>query len=76
MVAIASASADRLAGNVNRQYTANAKLGGIAMNDQVAAVPERDPRFPGGSWTGFYLQHWMPGRHKMDLGLTWRGHWR
>lgn len=31
---------------------------------------ERDPRFPSGPWTGFYLQYWLPGRHPMELDLT------
>ncbi len=42
------------------------------MDEQVPANPERDARFPGGSWTGFYLQYWMPGRHQMDLNLSWQ----
>jgi hypothetical protein len=33
---------------------------------------ERDPRFPSGAWTGFFLQLWRPGRHKTDLSLTCR----
>jgi hypothetical protein len=33
---------------------------------------ERDPRFPSGRWTGFYIQPWMPGRHTMTLDLTFR----
>jgi hypothetical protein len=43
------------------------------MTDESAAGPERDPRFPGGAWTGFFLQHWVPGRNKMDLHLEWQG---
>ena len=31
---------------------------------------EHDPRFPSGAWTGFFLQYWLPGRHKTDLSLT------
>jgi hypothetical protein len=33
---------------------------------------ERDPRFPSGAWTGFFLQIWLPGRHRTDLSLTCR----
>jgi len=39
--------------------------------------PEADPvepdeRFPSGPWTGFFLQPSLPGRHKMELILTFR----
>lgn len=33
---------------------------------------ETDPRFPSGPWTGFFLQPLIPGRHRMELGLTFR----
>jgi len=33
---------------------------------------ETDPRFPSGAWTGFWLQREMPGRHMMELRLTFR----
>jgi hypothetical protein len=33
---------------------------------------EQDPRFPSGSWTGFFLQYWIPGRHTTDLDLMCR----
>src|SRR5881227_325081 len=33
---------------------------------------ETDPRFPSGPWTGFFLQPLVPGRHLMDLRLTFR----
>src|SRR5207247_1119058 len=33
---------------------------------------ETDPRFPSGPWTGFFLQREIPGRHMMDLRLTFR----
>lgn len=32
--------------------------------------PETDPRFPSGPWVGFFLQPLIPGRHAMELGLT------
>jgi hypothetical protein len=41
------------------------------MNEEYPAAIERDPRFPSGPWTGFYLQYWMPGRHQTDLDLSW-----
>ena len=34
-------------------------------------MEELDPRFPGGVWTGFYLQYWLPGRHRTDAVLAW-----
>jgi hypothetical protein len=33
---------------------------------------ETDPRFPSGPWTGFFLDPRMPGRHRMELHLTFR----
>ena len=35
---------------------------GIPLND--------DARFPDGPWTGFFLQPEVPGRHAMELSLT------
>jgi hypothetical protein len=34
---------------------------------------ETDPRFPSGPWTGFFVQPVLPGRHMMELQLTFRG---
>jgi hypothetical protein len=36
------------------------------------AVLESDPRFPSGPWTGFFLQREIPGRHMMELSLTFQ----
>jgi hypothetical protein len=33
---------------------------------------ETDPRFPSGPWTGYFLQPVLPGRHLMELQLTFR----
>jgi len=33
---------------------------------------ETDPRFPSGPWTGFFLQKARPGKHKMELRLTFK----
>jgi hypothetical protein len=33
---------------------------------------ETDPRFPSGPWTGFFLQPQVPGRHLMEMSLTFR----
>src|SRR5262249_3237016 len=33
---------------------------------------EQDPRFPSGPWKGFFLQPMLPGRHWMELSLTFR----
>jgi hypothetical protein len=35
-------------------------------------VQETDPRFPTGRWTGFFLQPVLPGRHLMELLLTFQ----
>ena len=40
------------------------------MNTPGPATLETDPRFPSGPWTGFFLQPQIPGRHLMELGLT------
>jgi hypothetical protein len=38
---------------------------------QTQAVElETDPRFPSGPWIGFFLQKEVPGRHQMELRLT------
>ena len=42
------------------------------MSDSSSAALETDPRFPTGPWTGFFLQPLVPGRHLMDLRLTFR----
>ena len=34
---------------------------------------ETDLRFPSGPWTGFFTQPQIPGRHLMELHLTFRG---
>jgi hypothetical protein len=33
---------------------------------------ETDPRFPSGPWQGFFLMAHLPGRHRMELHLTFR----
>src|SRR5947209_17875776 len=33
---------------------------------------ETDPRFPSGRWVGYFLQPLIPGRHQMELLLTFR----
>ena len=33
---------------------------------------ETDPRFPSGPWVGFFLQKILPGRHTMELRLTFQ----
>ena len=42
------------------------------MTDSESAPLETDPRFPSGPWTGFFLQPNLPGRHQMELHLTFR----
>src|SRR5579864_8655850 len=43
------------------------------MTQSHSATPETDPRFPSGPCTGFFLQPVLPGRHLMELRLTFRG---
>ena len=42
------------------------------MGPQPADL-ETDPRFPSGPWTGFFLQRLVPGRHQMEIKITFRG---
>lgn len=32
--------------------------------------PETDPRFPSGRWTGYFLDRRVPGRHQMEVHLS------
>ena len=34
---------------------------------------ETDPRFPSGKWVGFFLDRRLPGRHRMEILLTFAG---
>lgn len=40
------------------------------MNADAVPQFETDPRFPSGPWTGFFLQKEIPGKHLMELRLT------
>lgn len=40
------------------------------MNNTDRVDLETDPRFPSGRWIGFFLQPALPGRHRMELHLT------
>jgi hypothetical protein len=40
------------------------------MGDAEPVDLETDPRFPSGPWTGFFLQKSLPGKHRMELRLT------
>jgi hypothetical protein len=42
------------------------------MNAEHAPQLETDPRFPSGPWTGFFLQKSLPGKHLMELRLTFQ----
>jgi hypothetical protein len=42
------------------------------MSEQPQSDLETDPRFPSGPWTGFFLQRARPGRHWMELHLTFQ----
>jgi hypothetical protein len=42
------------------------------MSTEAPSELETDPRFPSGPWTGFFLQRLVPGRHLMELRLTFQ----
>ena len=44
------------------------------MSEDASPAPEleSDPRFPSGPWVGFFLDKRLPGRHQMDLSLTFQ----
>src|SRR5262249_46504747 len=44
----------------------------VSMKAPEPVENEADPRFPSGPWTGFFLQRLLPGRHLMELILTFR----
>jgi hypothetical protein len=45
---------------------------GAAVTQPSPDTLETDPRFPSGRWTGYFLQPLVPGRHLMELLLTFR----
>jgi hypothetical protein len=40
--------------------------------DKPAVELETDPRFPSGPWVGYFLQKQIPGKHTMELRLTFK----
>ena len=40
------------------------------MSNESIPELETDPRFPSGPWTGYFLQRQIPGKHLMELRLT------
>jgi hypothetical protein len=42
------------------------------MAEGTVPEMETDPRFPSGPWAGYFLQKQIPGKHLMDLRLTFR----
>jgi hypothetical protein len=42
------------------------------MNQPNPNPNETDPRFPSGPWTGFFTQPVLPGKHLMELRLTFQ----
>jgi hypothetical protein len=44
----------------------------MSPNEPEMPGVEPDPRFPSGPWTGFFLQPLVPGKHWMELNLTFR----
>ena len=45
---------------------------GLEIPDTNPIDLETDARFPSGRWTGFFLQVQVPGKHQMELLLTFR----
>jgi hypothetical protein len=41
-------------------------------DDKPASDLETDPRFPSGPWVGYFLQKQLPGKHLMELRLTFK----
>ena len=41
------------------------------MSDPLPEL-ETDPRFPSGPWTGYFLQRSLPGKHLMEMRLTFQ----
>jgi hypothetical protein len=46
-------------------------MGDITVKEHQR-TSETDPRFPSGAWTGFFLQPGTPGKHWMELHLTFQ----
>lgn len=44
----------------------------IGPNPEDQNHVETDERFPSGPWIGFFLQREIPGKHRMDLTLTFK----
>ena len=42
------------------------------MTDEQSVECESDPRFPSGRWAGFFVDGRIPGKHQMELLLTFR----
>ena len=42
------------------------------MKPEPPTQLETDPRFPSGPWVGFFLQKILPGKHTMELRLTFQ----
>jgi hypothetical protein len=42
----------------------------VTVTNTEAVQLETDPRFPSGPWVGFFLQREIPGRHLMEIRLT------
>lgn len=42
------------------------------IDQEPDSTLEQDDRFPSGPWEGYFLQPGMPGRHGMELRLTFR----
>src|SRR5437773_892568 len=43
-----------------------------SMTAPQSSTVETDPRFPSGPWTGYFLQKSHPGKHMMDLRLSFQ----
>jgi len=44
----------------------------MPLDPQEPSPLESDPNYPSGPWTGFFLQPQLPGKHQMELRLTFQ----
>src|SRR6266850_1545536 len=53
-----------------KRITRASPPGGMIMSATNLPELESDPRFPSGRWIGFFLQKELPGKHMMELHLS------
>ncbi len=42
------------------------------MSEDQTPLLETDPRFPSGPWVGFFLQKEIPGKHSMEMRISFQ----